>query len=428
MFDLTLSLREDGQVFSGGIEYDANLFDSTTIARLAVHLKTLLRSAVSTPDREIADLVLLSPAECHELEVEGSAGGLSRLDRRVHEAIEAQVREHPESLALRFEGEWLSYGELNGRASRLAHRLSELGVDRGSRVGVCLARSSALLVSLLAVWKAGGAYVPLDPSYPVDRLLYMESDAGLSLLLVDAGTPLGLGAVVPVVRIGEGMNPGIGSDLSLEGSSSDLAYVIYTSGSTGRPKGVEVTHGSLLNFLESMREEPGLVAEDVLLAVTSLSFDIAGLELYLPLLVGGRIELLSREVASDGSRLLASLEESGATVLQATPSTWRMLIDAGWEGGSDLKVLCGGEALPERLSSSLRDRSSSVWNLYGPTETTVWSTLWRVSGSGVRIGRPIARTRAVLLDRQGRPVPLGVAGELYLGGVGVARGYTLVLI
>jgi acyl-coenzyme A synthetase/AMP-(fatty) acid ligase/acyl carrier protein len=179
----------------------------------------------------------------------------------------------------------------------------------------------------------------------------------------------------------------------------------------------------MLSFLESMREEPGLTERDVLLAVTSLSFDIAGLELYLPLLVGARIELVSREVASDGARLRAVLEESGATVLQATPSTWRMLIDAGWQGGSALKVLCGGEALPERLASDLQERSSSVWNLYGPTETTVWSALWRVAGPGVRIGRPIANTRAVLLDGHGKPVPLGVPGELYLGGQGVARGY-----
>ena len=423
MFDLTLALREEGQSFAGVIEYDADLFEPTTIARLGSHLETLLRSAVSTPDRQLSDLGLLSAAERHELEVEWSDRSRGGSSGRVHEAIEAQVRRRPQAEALRFEGESLSYGELDGQSNRLARRLVDLGVARGSRVGVCLKRSPELLVSLLAVWKAGGAYVPMDPSYPSDRLSYMQADAGLSLLLADAGTPVSLGDRVPVLRVDEESWDGSGAALGLLGSASDLAYVIYTSGSTGRPKGVEVTHGALLSFLESMREEPGLGEGDVLLAVTSLSFDIAGLELYLPLLVGARIELVSREVASDGARLRSVLEESDATALQATPSTWRMLIDAGWQGGADLKVLCGGEALPERLASDLQARSSSVWNLYGPTETTVWSALWRVAGPGVRIGRPIANTRAVLLDGHGRPVPLGVPGELCLGGQGVARGY-----
>ncbi|HVT59500.1 MAG TPA: amino acid adenylation domain-containing protein, partial [Thermoanaerobaculia bacterium] len=203
-----------------------------------------------------------------------------------------------------------------------------------------------------------------------------------------------------------------------------LAYVLYTSGSTGRPKGVEVPHAALANFLASMAEQPGLGADDVLLAVTSLSFDIAGLELYLPLVVGGRIELASREEAGDGARLLSRLRSSGATAMQATPSTWRMLIDAGWQGEPAIKVMCGGEALPEKLAAELCARSRSVWNLYGPTETTVWSAAGRVeAGEAVAIGPPIANTTLYVLGRRLEPAPVGVPGELFIGGDGVALGY-----
>jgi len=207
------------------------------------------------------------------------------------------------------------------------------------------------------------------------------------------------------------------------GSAEDLAYVIYTSGSTGRPKGVQLTHRSLVNFLESVRVEPGMSGEDVMLSVTTLSFDIAGLELYLPLLVGGRVVLVSREESSDGERLVLRLKESGATVMQATPATWRLLLEAGWNGDKRLKVLCGVEALPAELSERLLERVSSVWNMYGPTETTIWSTLEKVSVGGVTIGRPLRNTRIYVLDGRGRRVPVGVAGELCIGGEGLARGY-----
>jgi amino acid adenylation domain-containing protein len=283
---------------------------------------------------------------------------------------------------------------------------------------------------LLGVQKSGGAYVPLDPDFPAERLSFMLADSGATVLLTAEETAAGVDvpAGVRLVDLGAEAAALAGmSDANGETGAGprDPAYVIYTSGSTGRPKGVVVSHGALANFLEAMQREPGLTEADVLAAVTTISFDIAGLELYLPLMVGARIALLSRETAADGPALAAQLEACGATVLQATPATWRLLLEAGWAGSPTLRALCGGEALTRDLADALLARTQEVWNLYGPTETTVWSTVERVEGDGgpITIGRPIANTQVYVLDRQGEPVPIGVPGELWIGGAGVALGY-----
>jgi amino acid adenylation domain-containing protein len=216
------------------------------------------------------------------------------------------------------------------------------------------------------------------------------------------------------------------SEVTKESAGAEnLAYVMYTSGSTGRPKGVEIQHKALVNFLHSMREMPGMTPQDALLSVTTISFDIAGLELFLPLVVGACVVIVSREVALDGRRLIEQLDNSGGTVMQATPATWRMLIDVGWGGKKDLKILCGGEALAGELASQLLAHGASLWNLYGPTESTIWSTIYRVEtvGGAVPIGRPIANTEIYILDHYLKPVPIGVPGELHIGGDGLARGY-----
>ncbi|HSK75747.1 MAG TPA: amino acid adenylation domain-containing protein [Thermoanaerobaculia bacterium] len=316
----------------------------------------------------------------------------------------------PEAVAVVFEGESLTYRELDRRANRLARHLRALGVGPEARVGLLLERSVDLVAAVLGVLKAGGAYVPLDPAYPAERLELMAQDAGIRVLLTSAD-----------FEAIEAQSPE-----RLEGlcDPDQLAYVIYTSGSTGRPKGVQIAHGALANFLASMAARPGLEARDTLVAVTSLSFDIAGLEIYLPLLVGARLVMASREEATDGARLRDLLAASGATALQATPATWRLLLDAGWTGSPGLVALCGGEALPPALAAEIRRRTASLWNVYGPTETTIWSTLDPVEEEGpVSIGRPIDNTQACLLDRWGEPVPPGAPGELLLGGLGVARGY-----
>ncbi|WP_220634945.1 non-ribosomal peptide synthetase [Georgfuchsia toluolica] len=347
----------------------------------------------------------------------------------VHELFEQQVARTPDAVAVVFGERQLSYRQLNERANQVAHYLRRRGVGPEVLVGVCLERSPEMVVGLLGVLKSGAAYVPLDPTYPPERLDFMARDAGLRLLLTERKSrhlfaESGAEAVCldtdwQAIALESATNP------VTTASPDNLAYVIYTSGSTGRPKGVAVTSRALVNLLESMGQAPGLSESDVLLSVTTLAFDIAALELYLPLIKGAKVMLASRDETRDGQRLMARLSSSGATVMQATPATWRMLIDSGWEGTPGLKVLCGGEALKRDLADQLLQLAGEVWNMYGPTETTVWSSIWRVEpGAGaISIGQPIANTQLWVLDDYFEPVPVGVVGELCIGGIGLARGY-----
>ncbi|TXC66078.1 amino acid adenylation domain-containing protein [Piscinibacter aquaticus] len=297
-------------------------------------------------------------------------------------------------------------------------------------VGICIEREPRLVVALLAVLAAGGAYVPLDPAFPAERLGYMLEDSGAVVLLATRQTagdfelPEGVAVLdldaeqaTPAGLVDQPLEPGV--------TAQDAAYVIYTSGSTGRPKGVAVPHRALANFLRSMQREPGLSAADVVAAITTVSFDIAALELLLPLTVGARIELLSRETAGDGYELADALARCEATVLQATPATWRLLLEAQWQPARPLRAFCGGEGLPRDLADALLARVRELWNLYGPTETTVWSTIARVlpAPAAVTIGRPIANTRVYVLSAEGELQPPGVPGELWIGGDGLALGY-----
>ncbi len=303
-----------------------------------------------------------------------------------------------------------------------------MGVGDGDRVGVCMSRSLDLVAAVLGVMKAGAAYVPLDPSFPVARLTFMLEDAGAKAVVTQSriDTNLKLSAKVPIVA----MDDPAYRDASFEPTcrptkTGNLAYVMYTSGSTGNPKGVEVLHSGLVNFLVSMAREPGLSSADRLLSVTTISFDISTLELFLPLVTGAEVRLALSEEIIDGRKLRSVLENEVVTVLQATPPTWRMLLDAGWTRGEGLKALCGGEALPTDLAERILATGAELWNMYGPTETTVWSATLRIvkDGGGIRIGRPIANTQLYVVDRQTELCPIGVPGELLIGGDGVARGY-----
>lgn len=350
-------------------------------------------------------------------------------EKRLDELIEEQIERTPNAVAIDFEGEQLTYREVGDRAVRLASHLQELGVRRNTLVALCIERSTEMLVALLGVLKAGGAYLPLDPMFPRERLAFMLQDAQPLVLLTQrrllADLPEHQAQVVCLDELSSLSHRTLAPmRVQVDRSADDLAYVLYTSGSTGKPKGVQIPHHALVNFLLSMQREPGITAKDSLLAITTLSFDIAGLELYLPLTVGARVVIASSEVATDGQQLLALMKDRKPTIMQATPATWRMLLDSGWNGSSRLKILCGGESWGMELAAELLPRCQSVWNMYGPTETTIWSAVARVEkDQPVLIGHPIENTTFHILDDGGQPVPIGVSGELLIGGAGLARGY-----
>ena len=413
--------------------YAADLFAHESVVQIAQRFELLLQQALDDTEQLIGRYRTLTRADMSELERWNSTRSTSdELALPVDRLLAAQALRTPGATALRCNGKQLGYAELEARTNRLAHELRSHGVGRGALVGLCVERSLEMVVAQLAILKSGAAYVPLDPAFPAERLAYMAEDAGLALLVTESA----LTALLPwprersvlldvdAARIAARPASALPAD-ELSARPEDAAYVIYTSGSTGRPKGVVVPHRAVVNFLLSMAREPGLSSSDRLLAVTTLSFDIAVLELLLPLTVGAQVVLASRDEAVDGQALCALLLSSQATVMQATPATWRMLIEAGWAGSSAFKALIGGEALPADLAEQLIARTGELWNMYGPTETTVWSTCCRVASldAGISIGQPIANTQVHILDERLQPCPIGVPGEICIGGDGVTLGY-----
>ena len=402
--------------------YNRQLFDAATVEGMLAALRTLAEAAVAKPSSSLSELPLTTAESWPRstpAEPPPAAG--------IHELFLRRAAETPEAVAVVAGEVRLSYRELRDRARAVADHLRGMGVVVGDLVGLCTDRSADMLVGLLGILETGAAYVPLDPSFPAERLAYQLEDAAPRVLVsqraLAGDLPEFAGPVLWLDALPEGERTTPGAAAST--AAGDLAYVIYTSGSTGRPKGVEVTHGGVVNFLESMRAEPGLGPRDVLLAVTTLSFDIAVLELLGPLASGGSVTIAPCDVAGDGHRLAELLEVSGATVMQATPATWQMLLHAGWRGDGRLKMLCGGEALPRSLADELLARGAELWNMYGPTETTIWSAVARVEADGrpIAIGRAIANTQLLVLDGELRAVPQGVPGELHIAGAGLARGY-----
>ncbi|MEH2179925.1 non-ribosomal peptide synthetase [Nostoc sp.] len=408
-------------------QYNTNLFDADTIRRRMAEFEALLAGIVANPNQIIAKLPILPTTEQQLLAAWNNTQTAYPQDKFIHQLFETQVERTPDAIAVVFQNQQLTYLELEERANQLAHYLQTLGVKPGVLVGISLERSIEIAIALLAVLKAGGAYVPLDPTYPKERLTFMLDDAQVSVLLTQANLLNLLPNQVEVVCLDtdkEKISHYPTHKPAYLVTAENLAYVIYTSGSTGTPKGVKVSHQNVVNLLGSMREQPGLTQQDILLSVTTLSFDIAVLEIFLPLIVGATTLIVSREVATDGEKLLETLNHSGTTVMQATPATWRLLLAAGWQGSKQLKILCGGEALSPTLAKELVNRAHSVWNMYGPTETTIWSTCYQIKADGMPlIGQPIANTEIYLLDAYQQPVPVGVPGELYIGGAGVALGY-----
>ena len=430
-FDLSMFLHETTRGIRGRIEYSTDLFEPAMIDRIADHYTRLLDTAVENSALALSHLPLQSESEVEQTVLGWNATAVDYpADITLPELLVSAVRTSPRSIAVLSGRHQLTYGELDQLSNRLARYLRKQGVRPGSLVGVFIPRSIDMVVALLGILKAGGAYVPLDPTYPKARIAFILQDTQISVVL----TQKSISEILPVHGALRIYLDADWADIARESDSEvspaarpeDLAYVIFTSGSTGIPKGVQITHRNLVNFLTSMQREPGFTCSDVMLAVTTLSFDIAGLELYLPLISGGKVVIASREEALHVDQLKLLLDRSQATAMQATPATWRMLVESGWKGNRRLKALCGGESLDAELARELTSRVRELWNMYGPTETTIWSSLYRVepgiSGT-VPIGRPIANTQLYVLDSDLQPVPVGVAGELCIGGDGVARGY-----
>lgn len=360
----------------------------------------------------------------------GEAGSVDFMQFEcVHHLFEKQVLAFPHATALIFENKKLSYMELNQRANQLARYLIKKGVGPETLVGVYLERSPEIIIALLGILKAGGAYVPLDPIYPKERLAFMLQDSMTNILLTQKvlernffefnGTSISLDSEWEKIAH-ESMK-----NVESLVQAKNLAYTIYTSGSTGKPKGVQIQHGSVVSFLKSMAKNPGLSKEDIFLSVTIITFDIAAMEIFLPLSVGACIYLVTRQTASDGEKLIQALHDSKATVMQATPATWRLLLESGWHGTKKLKMLCGGEAMTRSLANRLLEHGGDLWNMYGPTETTIWSSVLKVEKgkSPILLGPPIDNTQFHVLDRDFQPVRIGEEGELYIEGMGLARGY-----
>jgi amino acid adenylation domain-containing protein len=435
-FDLWLCVTERADGLGATMHYSTALFEAGAITRMLAHFETLLRAIVRDPLQRIGRLQLLTAEEWAQVSTWNATEQPYAREACLHELIEAQVRRTPEAVAVRYEETALTYRQMNRRANQVAHRLRALGVGPGVLVGVCMGRSPELVIGLLGVLKAGGAYVPLDPAHPRDRQAFLLANSGASLLLTQASLAPTLSTYrIPVVCLDAEWH-GLSGD-SDQGPSSrvtacDPIYVLYTSGSTGQPKGVTVEHRSVVNYLTWVNSVLITGGARYLPAITSLTFDACLRQLFAPLLRGDEVWMLSDAIATDPMALLGVLAGQRGGGLSCVPSLWMAMLAAIERGegilpsGSLTTLLLGGEALTdEMLRRSLKVLPElQVWNLYGPTEATVNATATRIRpGEVVTIGRPIANTQTYVLDARGEPVPVGVPGELYIGGNGLARGY-----
>jgi len=437
-FDLTLMMAETGDELSSAFIYNPDLFDADTIQRMLGQFRTLLQNIVADPHQPVSTYALLSESEHKQSLIDWNQTQADYpRDLCIYDLIQQQVLRTPDAVAVQFEDKSLTYQELDKRVDQVAKVLGSQGIKAGTLVGIFANRSMEMLIGLLGVLKAGGAYLPLDPSFPSERLAFMLADSDASFILTLSGLVAELpGNNAKIICI-DNLDQGKSSTKTKRSKKTtgvakpdDLAYIIYTSGSTGKPKGVQIHHQAVVNLLCSMRKSLGISADSILFGVTTLSFDIAVGDLILPLISGARLVIASSEVVADGALLAQALTDSNATFMQATPASWRLLLEAGWKGKDNLKIVSTGEALTDDLAKSLLQRSAQLWNLYGPTETTVWSTIYEVASdnkqgasNNVLIGRPIANTQIYILDSHLQAVPVGVIGDLYIGGDGVSRGY-----
>ncbi len=431
-FDLTLSLAEREQTLVGFIEYSTDLFERSTIERMIGHFQTLLEGITADPDRPISTLPLLTDAERHQVLVDWNS---TRADFAegccLHELFEAQVERTPDAVAVVFENQWLTYGQVNARANQLAHYLKQRGVGPEKFVGICLERSLEMVIGVMGILKAGGAYVPMDPTYPKERVAFMIKDTQVSVLLIQerlkADLPEYDGDVVcldsdwEVIAKHDQQNPL--HDVTVE----DLAYVIFTSGSTGKPKGAMNTHRGICNRLLWMQDAYQLAESDRVLHKTPISFDVSVWEIFWPLLNGASLVVARPGGHQDSAYLAELIVQQKITVLHFVPSMLEVFLEQPGCGSVRL-VICSGEALSVDLQERFFARfDAELHNLYGPTEASIDVTSWacerRSNRRSIPIGRPIANTQIYILDPYMQPVPIGMPGDLYIGGDGLARGY-----
>jgi amino acid adenylation domain-containing protein len=427
-FEIFLNITDHKNALVLEWSYNTQLFELASINRMMDEYEHLLRQVVKNPHILIGKLPLM---RADEFMSQMNAWNDKRVpypkEKSLNELISGVVAKSPDSIALKFKNDEYTYKQLNEKANQLAWTLIAQGAKAGDKIAISLDRSAELVIGLLAIMKAGGVYVPLDPIFPINRINYMLDDSAAVILLTSKeyaekyqsnAKQLLLDEIWPTLNT----QPVVGPDAGVTGNN--LLYVLYTSGSTGQPKGVQIAHHNVVNFLYSMQKKPGMAPSDKLLAVTTISFDIAGLELFLPLISGAQIVLVDAATAKDGAALLDVIRKEKITTMQATPYTWRIMLEAGWED-EKIKVICGGEALPMDLATRILGRASSLWNVYGPTETTIWSTIKEITTDDktISIGKPIDNTFIYILDKFQNPLAPGAAGEIYIGGEGVAKGY-----
>ena len=428
--DLALEIAEKPEGLLCLFQYDVNLFDRATVERMATHYQTLLEGIVANPQQHLWELPLLTAAERDRLLIEWNDTQIKYpKEKCIHQLFEAQVERTPDAVAVVFEDEQLTYRELNSRANQLAHYLRSIKVGPEILVSIFLERSLEMVIGILGVLKAGGAYVPLDPAYPQERLAYMLEDSRSPVLLTQQGLTIErLAPSIQVIYIDaqkEVISQESESNLDSGVAANNLAYIIYTSGSTGKPKGVELAHFNVVNLLSAIQQQLQPTSEDTWLSVTTISFDVSVAEIFLPLMVGAKLAIVRREVTLDGVLLSQAIDKFQTTFMQGAPATWQLLLASGWQGSRALTMISTGEALPRELANQLLDKGKVLWNLYGPTETTIWSSSDRVKNSNepISIGRPLANTQFYILDSHLQLVPIGVPGELHIGGEGLARSY-----
>lgn len=432
-YDLELKAIEQADKLNLEWTFKTSLFASETIERMSTNFLVLLDRIIENPESFVGELLMLTRQEQRLVQLEWNDNGSVDLqDLSVVSLFEEQVEAAPDAIAVSDEEESLTYRQLSNASNRLGKYLKNVGIGPDSLVGLCIDRSVNMVVCVLGIMKAGGAYVPLDPKYPPARLSYMLEDAGAEVVLTQknlvSSLPRSVHAICldneAVLDVLSGRSACNANNLAAI-APDQLAYVIYTSGSTGNPKGVCIEHRALCNFLLSMAEKPGFEKTDCLLAVISISFDMSVLEIFLPLIRGGKIYIAQAGQAFDSHALQSLIKEKNITFMQATQTTWRMLLDGGWSGKKDFVAMNGGEAWPLSLNQAIQPLVKEVWNGYGPTETTIYSTVAQIKPdvSDISVGRGIFNTQVYVLDEYGKLAPIGAVGELYIGGAGLARGY-----